>query len=162
MKKFIFTAAAVAALAVSAPAFAGCEGFDQDLAALEQIVHSPYAQASSSSSSRSAMFAKSFASKDGLRSWTETSTLGGGRIEERSMLGRDFIFAYRSYTSGVKSSDAAVYVQDENGQWQLIKAYPVVMGAFITAERRDDTFLFHPDNDAAKSLMVVTKADLKS
>jgi len=105
-----------------------------------------------------AKFAREFSSQEELQQWTENSTMGGGRVEAADFEGRKFIFAYRSYTSGVKSSDAAVYMQDGDN-WRLVKAYPLVMGKWIVAEKQDDTVIFRPE-DEGKSLMVLSKADL--
>jgi hypothetical protein len=131
-----------------------CEGFEQDMSALERTVGIKNA----SSGPATASFGKEFASIDELRRWTETSTLGGGRLDETEFEGRDFAFAYRSYTSGVKSSDAAIYVRDGKS-WKLVKAYPVLMGDWIVAEKLQDSYLFHPEA-GGKSLMVLSQADL--
>ncbi|MCE7887819.1 MAG: hypothetical protein DYH13_10015 [Alphaproteobacteria bacterium PRO2] len=133
-----------------------CEGFEQDMTALERAV----APRNASAGPRTASFGKEFASLDELRRWTETSTLGGGRLDEAEFEGRDFAFAYRSYTSGVKSSDAAIYVR-EGRNWKLVKAYPVLMGDWIVAEKQADSYLFHPEA-GGKSLMVLSEADLKA
>lgn len=130
-----------------------CEGFDRDMDALERAVRHDV-----STGPQTASFGREFTSIDDLRRWTETSTLGGGRLDEAEFEGHDFAFAYRSYTSGVKSSDAAIYVRDGQG-WKLVKAYPVLMGDWIVAEKQGDSYLFHPEA-GGKLLMVLSQADL--
>lgn len=129
-----------------------CEGFESDMDALERFVGVRAA------APQTAGFGREFASLDELQRWTETSTLGGGRLDKARFEGREVAFAYRSYTSGVKSSDAAVYVRGDK-VWKLVKAYPVVMGDWIVAERQGGSYLFHPEN-GGKSLMVLAPADL--
>jgi hypothetical protein len=143
----------LAVLLAPAPLMA-CEGFENDMDALERSVGIRPASATPE-----ARFAREFATEAELKTWTENSTLGGGRIEKASFEGRNFIFAYRSYTSGVKSSDAAVYMQGPEG-WKLVKAYPVLMNDWIVAETQTDgSILFHPESEN-RSLMVLSHADI--
>ncbi|MGB4107589.1 MAG: hypothetical protein WBK55_07315 [Alphaproteobacteria bacterium] len=148
------TALTILLFILSAAPLMACEGFEHDMDALERAVGTQNA----SSGPQTASFGREFATLDELQRWTETSTLGGGRLAKARFEGRDLAFAYRSYTSGVKSSDAAVYARDGE-TWKLVKAYPVVMGDWIVAEQQEGTYLFHPEN-GGKSLMTLSKADL--
>lgn len=148
------TALTILLFMLSATPLMACEGFERDMEALERTVGPQNASAGP----QTASFGREFASLDELKNWTETSTLGGGRLDKATFEGREVAFAYRSYTSGVKSSDAAVYVRGDK-TWKLVKAYPVVMGDWIVAEQQAGSYLFHPEN-GGKSLMVLTQADL--
>lgn len=131
-----------------------CEGFEHDMNALEHSV------GAKPGAPQTASFGKEFESLDELKRWTENSTFGGGRVERGEFAGHDLAFAYRSYTSGVKSSDAAVYVRD-GSTWKLVKAHPIVMNDWIVAEQSGETIVFHSEN-AENSLMVLTSKDLEN
>ncbi len=147
----------LAAILLAPTPLMACEGFENDMEALERSVGIKHA---ASTAAPEARFAREFATEAELKTWTENSTLGGGRIEKTTFEGRDFIFSYRSYTSGVKSSDAAVYMQDGEG-WTLVKAYPVLMNDWIVAETQTDgSILFHPESSGNRSLMVLSKGDI--
>lgn len=146
----------LAAILLAPTPLMACEGFENDMDALERSLGIKH----TASATPEARFAREFATEAELKTWTENSTLGGGRIEKTSFEGHDFIFAYRSYTSGVKSSDAAVYMQDAEG-WKLVKAYPVLMNDWIVAEKQTDgSILFHPESSGNRSLMVLSKGDI--
>jgi hypothetical protein len=139
-------------LLLPAPLLA-CEGFDHDMDALERSVG-----VQSAGGPITATFAREFASFDELKRWTETSTFGGGRVETARFEGHDLAYAYRSYTSGVKSSDAAVYVRDGD-EWKLVKAHPVLMNDWIVADAHEGSVVFHPES-GEKSLMTLSESDL--
>lgn len=144
----------MAAFTISPPAFAGCEGFEQNMAALESIVKAPSRH---NISVPTAPFAREFVSTAQAQQWAQTSTTGGGHIEEKNFLNEDFIFVFRKYNTGIQSSDAAVYIKEGN-KWRFVKAHPVAAGKLLFSERRDDTFLFHARGE--EPVMTLDRSDI--
>ncbi len=151
--RIISLALAFYVLSASAHA-APCEGFQVALANLEQTV----TQASQREGLMSKPFITSFPTQEKLEQWTETSTSGGGSVTPMEFQGRKLLLSSRSYTSGVKTADLAVYQQTGSG-WQLIKNYPLVRGSWIEALAKKDRLVFRRD-DNHQELLVLSSADL--
>ena len=128
-----------------------CEGFNNTMEALEVAMAEPK---TSEAFPATAFFVEEFSSFDELKKWAHGSTWGGFQ-------GHKLALAFRSYTSGVISSDIAVYQQVE-GKWVLIKTHPPVMQMQSRIVRKvfDDKIIFHSEN-SDEALLVLTAKDLQ-
>ncbi|MCC7305838.1 MAG: hypothetical protein IT558_06220 [Alphaproteobacteria bacterium] len=148
MRLFIFLILALLPLPVLA-----CEEFDHAMNDLEmQVAHNAVP------SLEAAPFLAQAASKDELEKWAQNSTLGGGRVEPVNFAGRELLIAYRSYTSGVKSSDASVYAKHKD-KWILVKSIPPVHNSWIEASVIDGKLVFRPET-GRESLAVLSPHNL--
>lgn len=135
-----------------------CEGFNNTMEALEVAMAEPK---TSEAFPATAFFVEEFSSFDELKKWAHGSTWGGGNAEQIDFQGHKLALAFRSYTSGVISSDIAVYQQVE-GKWVLIKTHPPVMQMQSRIVRKvfDDKIIFHSEN-SDEALLVLTAKDLQ-
>ena len=148
---------------VMRPALA-CEGFENSMAALEYAVaQNAPARAQKISHSAAlqsveAVFKAEFSSTDEMTRWAASSTLGGGQVNEMTFDGRKLAVVLRSYTSGVKSSDIAVYAEN-NGTWSLVKSHPPVWNTWIETRTFRDHIAFHAEGNN-ETLLTLTPQDL--
>ncbi len=98
--------------------------------------------------SKETFFPKKFFNKKSLIEWAHTSSWPGGKIEEITFVNHDIIVVFREHTSGVVSSDAAVYVLREN-IWYLIKSYPQIWGNSIAVEKKAKKLIFSTTKNPA-------------
>ncbi len=141
---------------ISLPALA-CKEFDDAMEALEAPTLAP---AAGQTQVQHAMFAEEFPGKQDLVQWTENSTSGGGHVEEIEFAGKKLMLSFRGYTSGVKSSDAAIYVMDD-GKWKLAKTIAPIWNAWIKAETNGQQLVLFRD-DTRETLLVVMPSDLRT
>lgn len=86
---------------------------------------------------------ETFESKEAIREWAEISTFGGGRIREfDGHEGQRVIVVFRTFTSGIESSDLAVFLGHKARGWQLVVYRQPVLRDLIDVTRLDDRFVF--------------------
>lgn len=132
-----------------------CKGFTDSMAQLEMAV----LKSDPNSHQTSQPFRTQFLTRIELEEWAQGSTFGGGTITEINFQGETLLMVSRSYTSGIKSADLAVY-QFNQGEWDLIKTYPQITGSWIDADAYADKIVFRRD-DGKNALVVLTPQDLK-
>jgi hypothetical protein len=107
-----------------------------------------------------AVFPESFPSRAEMDSWAMKSTLGGGRTTALNINDKELVFAFRSYTSGVRSSDIGVY-QKLGDKLVLIKAHPPIWKSWVRVERVGDLINFRSEDIKSPVIMTLTPADLR-
>jgi hypothetical protein len=138
-----------------------CEEARQAISELEQVVaanNAVHTQNAPAAMLEAKPFPTMITTEEKLKTWAQTSTWGGGRVEMIDFAGRRLALVYRSYTSGVKSSDAAVYAATDNG-WKLVKSHPPLHNTWIATEQQGDKLLFHRE-ESTEPLMILTAEEL--
>lgn len=105
-----------------------------------------------------------FESKKQFEKWVKTSHLGG-HIEDiyNPGLNTRVYAAYRSFTSGVVTSDLSVYVMTKLGGYSLIYHHPKVNGNIKPAHTDDSVLFIHYsgfDKDKIEIIKELTIADV--
>jgi hypothetical protein len=149
-----FLSILLAAFLIAPSAFAtACPEFADSITALEQAVD-PQTQ----KDLEAASFPATFKNIEEVNRWAQGSTFGGGRMEQAELGGKKLALMFRSYTSGIKTSDIGIYVWDD-GVYRFVKGIAPIR-SWVTTHVYTDRVVFTPES-GTQELLVLKPEELK-